>query len=108
MAPRKKAGLKKHDALLKADGVPLVDEQQSVSRIRGQAGTSVTITVQTPGQQPRDITLVRQPVSGQLPVDFCLVQGQGQNQGHASASATSTGRVFGMGSVRRWLATSKN
>lgn len=73
-SPAEKAGLKKHDILLKVDGGPVLDDQGQ-ARTLGKEGTSVTITVQTPGQSPRALTLLRQEVNTQVPVDICLVSG---------------------------------
>jgi carboxyl-terminal processing protease len=35
----------------------------------------VTLTVQRPGEAPRDVTLTRRRVAGFLPIDYCLVPG---------------------------------
>jgi C-terminal peptidase prc len=60
-SPAEAAGLKAHDAIFAVDGEPIrADEADTVAnRIRGEAGTSVTLTVQSPGQARRDITLER-------------------------------------------------
>jgi C-terminal peptidase prc len=60
-SPAEAAGLKAHDAIFAVDGEPIrADEADTVAnRIRGEAGTSVTLTVQSPGQARRDVTLER-------------------------------------------------
>jgi carboxyl-terminal processing protease len=73
-SPAEKAGLKPHDALLMVDGGPVLDEN-NMPRSLGEEGTSVTLTVQTPNQPPRDVSMVRQKITSQVPVDACLVSG---------------------------------
>ena len=63
--PAQKAGLQPHDSLLAVDGVPFTaaDELTPTQRIRGAQGTTVTLTVQTPGAQVRQIQLARAPIT---------------------------------------------
>jgi carboxyl-terminal processing protease len=70
--PAAEAGLLPHDTLLAVDGGPIRDEN-GISRTRGPEGTEVTLTVQRPGEAPRDVTLIRRRVTGMLPIDYCLV-----------------------------------
>jgi carboxyl-terminal processing protease len=70
--PAAEAGLLPHDSILKVDGGP-VREQSGVSRTLGPEGTKVTLTVQRPGQPPREVSLTRRRVTGKLPIDYCLV-----------------------------------
>ncbi len=72
--PAERAGVKPHDVILKVDGGSFFDSNGE-SRVLGKEGTSVTLTIQTPGQAPRDVTLVRKPITSTIPVDFCLVSG---------------------------------
>jgi carboxyl-terminal processing protease len=72
--PAEKAGLLPHDSILKVDGGPVLDANNQ-PRTLGPAGSTVTITVQTPGQAPHDIKLVRQRITNQPKVDYCLVPG---------------------------------
>ncbi|MBL8055932.1 MAG: PDZ domain-containing protein [Anaerolineales bacterium] len=60
-SPAEAAGLQAHDAIYAVDGQPVrADERDTiVNRIRGPADTSVTLTVQSPGQPRRDVTLQR-------------------------------------------------
>jgi C-terminal peptidase prc len=71
-SPAAEAGLLPHDTLLKVDGGPL-DDANGVSRTLGKEGTPVTLTVQRPGEAPRDITLTRHRVTGMLLVDYCII-----------------------------------
>jgi C-terminal peptidase prc len=73
-SPAEEAGLLPHDILLAVDGGPVLDEN-GMSRTLGLEGTPVTITIQTPGQAPRDLTLVRRRITSQPRVDACLVPG---------------------------------
>jgi carboxyl-terminal processing protease len=61
-SPAQQAGLHPGDIVLKVDGenVAGLPIDQVVSRILGPAGTSVTLTILTPGtEQTRDVTLLR-------------------------------------------------
>jgi carboxyl-terminal processing protease len=75
-SPADKAGLKSHDILLKVDGGPFMDASGS-PRTTGPAGSSVTVTVRTPGQTARDVKMVRSKISPTTLVDDCLVTGTG-------------------------------
>lgn len=72
-SPAEEAGLQAHDSILSIDGDPVrLDEGLSVvERIRGPAGSSVTLEVQTPGRANRMITVTRRELesTGQLLVD---------------------------------------
>jgi carboxyl-terminal processing protease len=68
-SPAENAGLKAHDSIYAIDGVAVsADEANTVvNRIRGPAESSVTLTIETPGQGRREVTVSR----GQLTaVDF--------------------------------------
>ena len=60
-SPAEKAGLKAHDSVSKIDGeaVQIEEGQRAVNRIRGAAGSSVTLTVQRPGESERSIEIQR-------------------------------------------------
>jgi C-terminal peptidase prc len=72
--PAAEAGLLAHDTILAVDGGPPRDES-GVSRTLGPEGTTTTLTVQAPGEAPRDLTIERRQVTGALPVDSCIVPG---------------------------------
>jgi len=66
-------GLKQHDSLLAVDGVPLVENDKSYPlRVRGPECSAVVVTVQSPGEAPRDITFVRYHITASLPIDARL------------------------------------
>jgi carboxyl-terminal processing protease len=71
------AGIRAHDAILAIDGEPVFNAQgeSTVTRMRGPAGTPVTVTVQRPGEAAHDLTLTRARVEGGLPIASCLIPG---------------------------------
>ncbi len=64
-SPAEAAGLQPHDSLMAVDGVPFTaaDEKAPTQRIRGSLATTVTLTVQTPGEQARQIQIQRAPIT---------------------------------------------
>jgi len=60
-SPAAEAGLKAHDSIFSIDGNPILLEEGlgAVSRIRGLAGSSVTLDVQSPGEQQRSVEVTR-------------------------------------------------
>ncbi|MCC7360771.1 MAG: PDZ domain-containing protein [Anaerolineales bacterium] len=68
------AGLRAHDSLLTVDGEPILDDTGGIKNIiRGEAGSEIALTVQRPGGEPFDLTLVRRRITGATPVDYCLM-----------------------------------
>lgn len=68
-SPAEQAGLQPHDSILAVDGVSIFDEQGNRRNLlRGPDGSTITVTIQTPGQAIREVTLQRAPVSGEMPV----------------------------------------
>jgi C-terminal processing protease CtpA/Prc len=68
-SPAEKAGLQPHDSILSVEGEPILDEEgELVDSILGPEGTPVNITVQSPGEEPRDLVVTRARISGSLPV----------------------------------------
>jgi len=60
-SPAEAAGLKAHDSIFEIDGNP-VDLQEglnAVNRIRGPAGSSVTLDIQSPGEPKRTVDVKR-------------------------------------------------
>jgi C-terminal peptidase prc len=67
-------GLKPHDSILAVDGIPIVENGEAhPHRVRGPECTAVVLTVQSPGEQPRDITFIRYRITASLPIDMRLV-----------------------------------
>jgi carboxyl-terminal processing protease len=69
-SPAEQAGLKAHDSILAIDGSPILLEEgiNAVDRVRGPAGSSVTLSIQTPGTTERSVEVKRGKLSstGQL------------------------------------------
>jgi C-terminal peptidase prc len=69
-SPAAAAGLTAHDSILAIDGAALaeIDLDHAVERVRGQPGSELTVTVRSPGEEPREVTMERQlivvPTSG--------------------------------------------
>ena len=60
-SPAERAGLKAHDSILAIDGKPIFLEEgiRAVERVRGPSGSTVTLTVRSPGKAERDIKVQR-------------------------------------------------
>lgn len=60
-SPAEKAGLQAHDSILAIDGSPILLEEgiTAVDRVRGPAGSSVMLNIQTPGTQERSVEVKR-------------------------------------------------
>ncbi|MFM8425783.1 MAG: S41 family peptidase [Chloroflexota bacterium] len=65
-SPAEKAGLKAHESIYAVDGDPVLLEEGAdiVQRIRGEAGTKVVLTVQTPGKDKREVEVTRAQING--------------------------------------------
>ncbi|HSL44597.1 MAG TPA: S41 family peptidase [Anaerolineales bacterium] len=60
-SPAERAGLDAHDSIFEIDGSPVLLEEgmTAVERIRGPAGTSVTLGIQSPGTSKRSVEVKR-------------------------------------------------
>jgi C-terminal peptidase prc len=83
-SPAEQAGILSHDSILSVDGYPiLTPERDNLELLLGTAGSPVTLTVQSPGEEPRQLTVYRDRVSGSLPViNFLLTTPNGKNIGY--------------------------
>ncbi|MGB6230441.1 MAG: S41 family peptidase [Litorimonas sp.] len=63
-SPAKEAGIKAGDYITDIDGETVLGLSltEAVKKVRGKAGESVTLTIVSPEEDPRDITLVRRKV----------------------------------------------
>lgn len=72
-SPAEQAGLQPHDSIYAIDGNPVLKDEglDVVNRIRGPAGSQVTLQVKTPGKAERDIKVTRGKLvsSGKLTSD---------------------------------------
>ena len=77
-SPADEAGLKPHDHILEIDGTPSVDADgvEHDELMRGPVDTSVTLTVRTPGSEPRAVTITRASVNSSEPVVFRILPGK--------------------------------
>ncbi len=77
-SPAEKAGLRAHDSIYSVNGDPVRLEEGGnvVQRIRGEAGTSVTLTIQSPGKGQSDIEITRSTLSGIGKVKANLLTGK--------------------------------
>ncbi len=65
-SPAEDAGLQAHDSIFAIDGEPVRLEEglSVVNRVRGPAGTTTMLTVQTPGEKDRQVELTRAQLTG--------------------------------------------
>lgn len=65
-SPAEKSGLRPHDSILAVDGEAITLEEGGdvIQRIRGKTGTTVSLTVQTPGDEEREIQITRAALTG--------------------------------------------
>ena len=61
------AGLKSHDSLLEVDGLPITEELGN--RLRGPECSVVVAKVQSPGEAPREVMLMRYRIESSLPLE---------------------------------------
>src|SRR5690349_10575334 len=70
-SPAEYGGIQYHDSILSIDGQPISDDFSDL--LRGPQCSVVVLTVQSPGEAPRDVMLVRYPIHGNIPIDARLV-----------------------------------
>jgi carboxyl-terminal processing protease len=83
-SPAEGAGLASHDSILAVDGKPIMDEAGFHREyLRGPEGSTIELTVQSPGRAPRQVTITRQRVTGAIPVPYeVLSSSQGKRIGY--------------------------
>ena len=68
-SPAEIAGLQPRDSLISVDGNSILDELGYLRDIvRGPEGTNIKILVQSPGMNPRELSITRQRIIGDYPV----------------------------------------
>lgn len=73
-SPAEQAGIKAHDNILTVDGIPVIQGQESnITKLRGPAGTKVKVEVQTPGQEKRELILIRRQLKEATPVPYQIL-----------------------------------
>lgn len=70
-SPAEHAGIQHHDSILLIDGEPIRDEFGN--RMRGPQCSAVVLTVQSPGEAPRDVILLRYAIQGNVPIEARVV-----------------------------------
>jgi carboxyl-terminal processing protease len=70
-SPAEHAGIEPHDSILLVDGLPPLEDE--LNRLRGPECSAVIVKVQYPGEQPRDLMLLRSAIQGGLSIDARLV-----------------------------------
>src|SRR5688572_4936483 len=70
-SPAEYAGIGPHDSILLADGLPI--DVETGNRIIGPICSAVVLTVQSPGESPREVMLVRQNIQGGVEIEARLV-----------------------------------
>ena len=73
-SPAEAAGLQPRDSIISVDGTPILDENGFLQDIvRGPEGTSIDISVQTPGEEPRLVQITRHRITGDYPVFHTVI-----------------------------------
>ena len=68
-SPAEQAGIQPHDSILAVDGQSVFDAQGNrLNLLRGPAGATIQVTVQTPGQPARVLSVTRQQVDAEMPI----------------------------------------
>jgi carboxyl-terminal processing protease len=82
--PADSAGLKPRDSIFAVDGIPILDENGAArDLIRGPEGSEITLTVQTPGEEIRQVRVQREKISGPIPIPTSvLTSDQGKRFGY--------------------------
>jgi carboxyl-terminal processing protease len=65
------AGLQPHDSIIEVDGLPITEELGN--RLRGPECSVAVAKVQSPGEAPRDVTLMRYRIDTSVPIEARLV-----------------------------------
>lgn len=94
-SPAERAGLKAHDNILAVDGEPILNEDGTRrDLLRGEAGSQVSLTIQTPGEEPREIVLTRERVRGEMPVPYEVLKSpQGKRIGYIFIPTFNDSRI---------------
>jgi len=70
-SPAEYGGIQHHDSILSVDGHPITEDYSD--RLRGPECSPVIVSVQSPGEAPRDVMLIRYSIEGSIPIDARLV-----------------------------------
>ena len=91
-SPAKEAGIKPGDLITEVNGESIAgdDAEVSTAKIRGEAGTEVTLTIKSPDKKPREETLERRQLAIPL-VASRLVEKGGKDVAHVRLVAFDQG-----------------
>jgi carboxyl-terminal processing protease len=70
-SPAEYGGIQHHDSIRTVDGQPVTEDFSA--RLRGPQCSAVMLTIQSPGEAPRDVMLIRYAIQGNVPIDARLV-----------------------------------
>ena len=70
-SPAEYGGIQHHDSILAVDGQPITEDFSD--RLRGPRCSALTLTVQSPGEAPRQVMLIRFAIQGNIPIEARLV-----------------------------------
>jgi carboxyl-terminal processing protease len=70
-SPAEYGGIQHHDSILAVDGRPITEDFSD--RLRGPRCSALTLTVQSPGEAPRQVMLIRFAIQGNIPIEARLV-----------------------------------
>ncbi|MBI3242518.1 MAG: PDZ domain-containing protein [Chloroflexi bacterium] len=69
-----RGGLKAHDSILAVDGSPIAQDGEAHPQwVRGPECSAVVLSVESPGQSPRDLAFIRYRITDPQPIDAKLV-----------------------------------
>jgi carboxyl-terminal processing protease len=72
--PAEAAGLHPRDSIISVDGTSILDNNGLIQDIvRGPEGTTISVIVQTPGEDPRELRLTRHRITGNYPVVYRVI-----------------------------------
>ena len=70
-SPAEAAGIKSHDVFLSVEGMGFEDEDGAALELMlGEPGTQVHFVIQTPGEEPREMTVTRARITSSIPVPY--------------------------------------
>jgi carboxyl-terminal processing protease len=73
-SPASDANLKPRDSILAIDGQPVLNEEGFLNdSLLGPSGSTAILTVQSPGEDPRQVSINRRQVTGSLPVPYSII-----------------------------------
>ena len=70
-SPAEHGGIQDHDSILFIDKQPVTEDFSKL--LRGPQCSAVMLTVQSPGEAPRDVMLLRHAIQGDIPIEARLV-----------------------------------